>query len=153
MPKRVILIAAVTVDGYIARHHKEITTWSRDLHLFKEQTMGSPVILGSNTFDTLSKELNGRENIVVHRDDNPVSVLSKISSNTCFVIGGGRTYLRFIKYITHIYVTPHPYVFGDGISLFYEKHKIELKLKFEELVDVDRDNGIFQYQYSVEGLP
>ena len=44
MPDRVILIAAVTVDGYIARHNLEITNWSQDLKLFKDQTMGCPVI-------------------------------------------------------------------------------------------------------------
>ena len=38
MPDRVILIAAVTVDGYIARHNLEITNWSQDLKLFKDQT-------------------------------------------------------------------------------------------------------------------
>ena len=37
MPDRVILIAAVTVDGYIARHNLEITNWSQDLKLFKDQ--------------------------------------------------------------------------------------------------------------------
>ena len=45
MPDEVILIAAVTVDGYIARHDLEITTWSKDLPLFKEQTMGFPIIM------------------------------------------------------------------------------------------------------------
>ena len=71
MPDRVILIAAVTVDGYIARHDLEITNWSQDLKLFKDQTMGYPVIMGSNTFKTLANELGGRENIVVSRKDNP----------------------------------------------------------------------------------
>ena len=71
MPDRVILIAAVTVDGYIARHNLETTNWSQDLKLFKNQTMGCPVIMGSNTFKTLANELGGRENIVVSRKDNP----------------------------------------------------------------------------------
>ena len=54
MPIEVILIAAVTVDGFIARHNLEVTSWSKDLHLFKKQTMGHPVVMGSNTFKTLS---------------------------------------------------------------------------------------------------
>ena len=33
----VILIAAITADGYIARHSNEIVEWSLDLQLFKEQ--------------------------------------------------------------------------------------------------------------------
>ena len=83
MPGRVILIAAVTVDGYIARHNLEITSWSQDLRLFKNQTMGYPVIMGSNTFETLGNELDGRENIIVGRIDNPSQVLSNIKAEKC----------------------------------------------------------------------
>ena len=43
MPKEVVLIAAVTVDGFIARHSLEVTSWSKDLQFFKKQTMGFPV--------------------------------------------------------------------------------------------------------------
>ena len=79
MPNEVILIAAVTVDGFIARHNREVTTWSKDLHLFKEQTLGHPVVMGSNTYDTLAAELEGREMIVVHRTDEPESILADLS--------------------------------------------------------------------------
>ena len=49
-----------TADGYIARHSNEIVSWSLDLHLFKKQTMGFPVIMGSNTKKTLNIDLSGR---------------------------------------------------------------------------------------------
>ena len=71
MPREIVLIAAVTVDGKVARHNKEVTTWSKDLQLFKAQTIGHPVIMGSNTFDTLAAELEGRRCIIVHRNDDP----------------------------------------------------------------------------------
>ena len=150
MPKRVILIAAVTVDGYIARHELEMTNWSKDLHVFKQQTMGYPVIMGSNTHKTLSSELVGRESIVVNRGDEPQVILNNISAEKCFIIGGGRTYLRFIKNLTHLYVTPHPYIFGEGIHLFHGKNNTQLKLQFKKLVEIDSVNGIFQYQYRVK---
>ena len=70
MPKEVVLIAAVTVDGFIARHSLEVTSWSKDLQVFKKQTMGFPVIMGSNTDKTLSSNLRGRKKIVVGRKDN-----------------------------------------------------------------------------------
>ena len=95
MPKEVILIAAVTVDGFIARHSLEVTSWSKDLRIFKKQTMGFPVIMGSNTDKTLSSNLRGRKKIVVGRKDNPKSVLTKIKEKRCFVIGGGKTFYRF----------------------------------------------------------
>jgi len=149
MPKEVILIAAVTIDGFIARHNLEITSWSKDLPLFKKQTMGHPVIMGSNTHKTLFNELEGRETLIVHREDNPKKILNKILKPRCFIIGGGITYSRFAPFITHLYITPHPYVFGRGIKLF-EKSINELELKFEKLITVDPQKGIYQYQYKVK---
>jgi Dihydrofolate reductase len=59
MPAEVILIAATTIDGFIARHSLEVTSWSEDLQLFKEQTMGHPILMGSNTFKNPFKRTDG----------------------------------------------------------------------------------------------
>ena len=150
MPDRVILTAAVTIDGYIARHNLEKVEWSRDLSLFKKQTMGSPVIMGSNTLKTIPSELDGRDIVVVGRNDEPEVTLKKISSGKCFIIGGGKTYHRYIDHLTHIYVTPHPYVFGRGVPLFDGEINTEISLVFQNLIEVDRSQGIFQYQYKVK---
>ena len=149
MPSEIILIAAVTVDGFIARNSHEITKWTQDLHLFKKQTTGCPVIMGSNTYKTLSNEFLGRDVLVVHRDDIPEEIISNISNNRCFIAGGGKTYSRFYSFITHIYITPHPLILGGGISLFTEKVP-ELNLIFERLVKVSKASGIYQYQYRVD---
>ena len=149
MPSEIILIAAVTIDGFIARHSSEITTWTKDLPLFNKQTMGFPVIMGSNTYKTLINELEGREVIVVHRDDNPKDILESISSKKCFVAGGGKTYSRFYPFLTDLFITPHPYVFGSGISLFSDAIK-ESQLIFKKLVEVSKKNGILQYQYKIQ---
>ena len=149
MPRRVVLIAAVTVDGFIARNNLEVTSWSKDLSLFKEQTIGWPVIMGSNTYKTLPKTLYGRDCFIVRRRDNPKMILSKITKEKCFVIGGGRTYYKFVDFLTHVYLTPHPYVFGSGVPLFDGDGNKELELRFIRLVEVDKKNGIFQYQYKI----
>ena len=150
MPDRVILTAAVTIDGYIARHNLEKVEWSKDLSLFKKQTMGSPVIMGSNTLKTISSELGGRDIVLVGRNDEPEATLKKISSDKCFIIGGGKTYHRYIDHLTHIYVTPHPYVFGKGVPLFDGEINTEISLDYQNLIEVDRSQGIFQYQYKVK---
>ena len=149
MPNEIILIAAVTVDGYIARHSNEITKWTKDLHLFKKQTMGYSIIMGSNTFNTLSKELVGREVFVVSRNDNPQKIIRGISSKKCFIAGGGKTNSRFYPFLTHIYITPHPYIFGDGVRLFSSQTD-ELGLIFEKSIEVSKKDGIFQYQYKIK---
>ncbi|NOZ03998.1 MAG: dihydrofolate reductase [FCB group bacterium] len=144
----VILIAAITVDGFIARHRNEAITWSEDLPLFKKQTMGYPVIMGSGTYDTLTVELTGREVIVVHREDDPGKVLSALKSDRCFVIGGGRTFSRFAPFLTHLYLTIHPLVFGKGIPLFPDLDS-ELQLRFMKKIPVKKAAGIYQFQYKV----
>ena len=149
MPKEVVLIAAVTVDGFIARHSLEITSWSKDLQVFKKQTMGFPVILGSNTDKTIPNYLRGRRKIVVGRKDKPKNILTAIKEKRCFVIGGGKTFYRFSSFLTHLYITPHPHVFGSGVALFDSSKMKELNIKFLDLIEVDRDKGIFQYQYEV----
>lgn len=144
----IILIAAVTLDGYIARHAHEQISWSRDLQLFKEQTLGYPVIMGSNTYGTLKTDLERKEVVVVHRKDDPEKILHSFSAEKCFIAGGGRTNARYAPYLTHLYLTPHPLVFGQGIPLFKGLDK-ELKLLFLKKKRVKDTEEIYQYQYKV----
>ena len=144
----IILIAAITIDGYIARRNDEIISWSKDLKLFKKQTMGYPVIMGSNTEKNLAVELEGREKIVVHRNEKPEKILSQLKTEKCFIIGGGMTYTKFAPFLTHMYITPHPIVFGTGIHLF-PNLKEGLSLKFIRKINVNNTERIFQFQYKV----
>ncbi len=144
----VILIATITIDGYIARRSDEVISWSKDLALFKKQTMGYPVIMGSNTEKTLAVELKGREKIVVHRNDKAKKILDELNTEKCFVIGGGRTYTKFAPFLTHLYITSHPIVFGKGILLFPRLEQ-ELLLQFVKMVPVNEAEGLHQFQYKV----
>ena len=145
---KVILIAAVTHDGFIARHSNEIITWSKDLHLFKKQTLNHPVIMGSNTYNCMDTELKNREVIVFHRKNKPYEILKKLNNNKCFIAGGGITNKEFFPYLTNLYITPHPLIFGRGIRLFKDKIK-EPKLLLENVLVVNKDENIFQYQYKI----
>jgi len=145
---KVILIAAITVDGFIARDSSDRMEWSQDLHLFKEQTMGFPVIMGSTTKNMLQKELSGRKIITVHRQDDPEEILKNINAKKCFIAGGGRIYTRFSPFLTHAYLTTHPQIFGKGIPLFPGlEEKPELR-PIKTIPVPDRD-GLFQNQFKV----
>jgi hypothetical protein len=54
--------------------------------------------------------------------------------------------MRFAQYLTHLYLTPHPFVFGKGVPLFYNMEK-GLQLKLENKIDVNET--ITQLQYKV----
>ena len=144
----IILIAAITADGYIARHTNEVVDWSQDLHLFRKQTMGYPVIMGSKTKKTLAMDLDGRETIVIPRHSDPEKILGKLHRDKCFIIGGGRTYTRFASYLTHLYLTIHPIIFGKGILLFPGLDK-ELDLIFMQMISVEGVEGLYQFQYKI----
>tara|TARA_B100000586_G_scaffold225381_1_gene172981 strand:+ start:2168 stop:2620 length:453 start_codon:yes stop_codon:yes gene_type:complete len=144
----IILIAAITADGYIARHTNEVVDWSQDLRLFRKQTMGYPVIMGSKTKKTLAMDLDGRETIVIHRHSDPEKILGKLHRDKCFIIGGGRTYTRFASYLTHLYLTIHPIIFGKGILLFPGLDK-ELDLIFMQMLSVEGVEGLYQFQYKI----
>ena len=144
----VILIAATTADGYIARHSNETVDWSLDLHLFKEQTMGYPVIMGSKTKKTLAFDLKGRNEIVVNRNDIRKTILDEIKADKCFVIGGGITFTRFSTHLTHLYITIHPLIFGKGVTLF-PNLKREMNLTLIKAFPVQERENLFQFQYKI----
>ena len=146
---KIIGITAVTIDGYIARHGLETVNWSRDLPLFKKQTLNHTVIMGSNTSKSLVVELDKRRSIVVHREDSPKEIIERVTDEKCFIIGGGKTFSKFADHLTHLYITPHPLIFGQGVKLFESLGK-EIKLKFEKQTPILPDEGIFQLQYSIK---
>lgn len=145
----VILIAAVTANGMIARHRDEVVTWSEDLNLFREQTMGQTVIMGSRTARTLAVDLRGRKKEVVHRDTDPRQVLARVGTEKCFVIGGSRTFSRFAPFLTHLYLTYHPRVFPSGALPLFGELDEELALEFTGMVEVNPVRGVYQFQYRV----
>ena len=144
----VILIAAITADGYIARHSNDTMDWSLDLHLFKEQTMGYPVIMGSKTKKTLTLDLKGRNEIVVNRNDKPKTILNEIKADKCFIIGGGKTFTRFSTYLTHLYITIHQLIFGKGVALF-PNLKREMDLTLIKMLPVQERENLYQFQYKI----
>jgi dihydrofolate reductase len=66
-PVTLSLIAAIADNGVIGR--KGMLPWrlGSDLKRFRTLTMGHPLIMGRQTFDSIPKPLDGRDSIVVTR--------------------------------------------------------------------------------------
>lgn len=125
----IILIAAVGENGEMGHNNELLWHLPGDLPRFKALTMGSPIIMGRKTFDSIGRALPGRLNIVLtansdwHADG--VSVASSIesalelakielanielekstSTDKTFVIGGGQIYKLFLAYATTLEMT------------------------------------------------
>lgn len=56
-------------DNLVIGHNNQLP-WHlpEDLAYFKEVTMGKPMIMGRNTFESIGRPLTGRENIVITRN-------------------------------------------------------------------------------------
>src|SRR5258706_11305195 len=69
MPRQTIsLIAAVARNGAIGKNNALLCRISEDLKFFKRTTLGSPVIMGRKTWDSIGRPLPGRRNIVITRN-------------------------------------------------------------------------------------
>ncbi|MCL4151187.1 UNVERIFIED_CONTAM: hypothetical protein GTU68_014696 [Idotea baltica] len=101
--------------------HKNELLWHLpgDLPRFKEITMGSPIIMGRKTFDSIGRALPGRLNIVLTANqdwqEEGVSVAGSLeraielaeqeNTGKAFVIGGGQIYKLFISYASSMEIT------------------------------------------------
>lgn len=115
----IILIAAVGENGEMGQKNQLLWHLPGDLPRFKEITMGSPIIMGRKTFDSIGRALPGRLNIVLTANSDwqadGVSVARSLEeaivlaenepTNKAFVIGGGQIYKLFLAYATSLEMT------------------------------------------------
>jgi dihydrofolate reductase len=138
---RVLLLAALTLDGKLARTHVDFVNWSsrEDKRLFMHTTKDAGVlILGHNTYKTFPAPLPGRLHIVLTRapaeqtpipgvveftNADPRAILDGLAARgyTTAVLGGGGTINRLFlaaDLVDEIWLTVEPVIFGTGVALF-----------------------------------
>ena len=115
----IILIAAVGENGEMGRNNELLWHLPGDLPRFKQLTMGSPIIMGRKTFDSIGRALPGRLNIVLTANkewqadgvtvagsiETALELAKSASSEKIFVIGGGQIYKLFLAYATALEMT------------------------------------------------
>lgn len=106
---KIIIIAAIAQNGVIGKANGEMP-WhvKEEFQHFKQTTLGSAVIMGRKTFETLGKPLKGRENIIVTRNkyfkvdfeetklfyslEDSISYCRSNAYEKIFIIGGGEIF-------------------------------------------------------------
>jgi dihydrofolate reductase len=127
------IIVAISDNNAIGRDNQLLWHISEDLKFFKRTTLGSPVIMGRKTFDSIGRALPKRVNIVVSRGFNTgeeVAVAAsleeafKVAEDTnlekCFVIGGGQIYSQALPLVDSLIVTHVHTVIEDADTFFPE---------------------------------
>src|SRR3954466_13316038 len=69
MPRPAVsLVAVVARDGGIGHRGGLLVRLPEDLRRFRQITMGTPIVMGRKTWQSIGRALPGRRNIVVSRD-------------------------------------------------------------------------------------
>ena len=147
---KLVLIAAVAENGVIGVDGEMPWHYPADLKRFKRLTMGSPVVMGRKTYDSIVAELGeplpGRTNVVVSRQEltfpegavradgieDALEIARETADRdrTVYVIGGETIYEQFLDRADELRITEIPET-PDGDTFFPEIG--------EEWVEVDRE--------------
>ncbi|MDP3150148.1 MAG: dihydrofolate reductase [Ignavibacteria bacterium] len=137
---RIIIIAAIAQNGVIGTAKGEMP-WhvKEEFAHFKSTTLGSPIIMGRKTFETLGKPLKGRLNIIITRSESFPSIEETLIQNSLlsaidhcnknnyekiFIIGGREIYTQAIP-------------LADEMILSFMKFKAEGEILFPEYDEND----------------
>lgn len=134
-------MAAVTIDGKIARHEHHFVDWSskEDKKLFMQTSKrAGVVILGNNTYETFPSPLPGRLHVVLttnladkqsspgeieFTDRSPAEIVADLEARgytEAVLTGGAQVNALFLaaNLVDEIWLTVEPYIFGVGLDLF-----------------------------------
>lgn len=117
------LIAAVDKANGIGKNNQLLCHLPADLQHFKSITLGKPVIMGRNTYESIGKPLPGRLNIVLSKTRlsiEGVQVCQKFEKALeltqaypeIMIIGGATLYAQTIEMANKLYITHIQHEFG-----------------------------------------
>lgn len=137
------IVVAVGLNNEIGENNKMLWHNTEDLKLFRELTLNHKVIMGKNTFLSIGKLLDLRENIVITRtleEKNGIILVKDIneiiekyyySEEIVYVIGGGSIYKELINFAEKLYISKIDEEFPDADTYFpkfnEEKYSLEVK--------------------------
>ncbi|OGL94921.1 hypothetical protein A2348_05540 [Candidatus Uhrbacteria bacterium RIFOXYB12_FULL_58_10] len=143
----VSLIAAVSADGKIAQSAEQSSldwTSREDTRFFisKTKEIGT-VVMGRKTFGTIGKPLKDRRTIVMSSrtgiegvewtSEPPADLVARLEREgvtRMALCGGAAIYDAFLSVglVDELFLTVEPVLFGDGVPLFRNGARINLKL-------------------------
>ena len=114
---KISLIVAMAANRAIGLNNKMPWHLSADLKKFKQITMGSPILMGRKTYESIGRPLPGRRNIIISRNSGYQQPGSEVFNsiekalascqqhNEIFVIGGASFYESMLSVADKLYLT------------------------------------------------
>jgi len=153
---RINIIAAIGQNRELGKNNDLIWRIADDLKRVKEITMGHPIIMGQNTFQSIGKPLPGRTNIVLTKDtsycpdgcvmahslDEALEKAYALDNEEIFMFGGARVYHDTINLAQRLYLTLIQDTDKDADVFFPEYTEFTHIITSEE-----RQQGNLAYQW------
>jgi len=151
-------IVATGINNEMGKDNKLIWHLPADLKFFKATTLGSPVIMGRKTYESIGRLLPGRKNIIITRNTDlriegaEIHTSLQAAFDYCkqlpeppakvFLIGGAEIYKQAMPYTDEIYRTLIKEKF-DADVFFDEIDQNKFKLVWQECHEPDEKNAHF----------
>lgn len=154
---KISIIVAMASNQTIGLNNKMPWHLSADLKNFKKITLGSPILMGRKTYESIGHPLPGRDNIIISRNpeykqqgclvfntiEDAISACSKYKE--IFIIGGATFYKAMLPKANFLYLT-HINKEFDGDTFFPSINKQDWQEISRE--DVNNDPSVdFTYSF------
>ncbi|HIO96968.1 MAG TPA: type 3 dihydrofolate reductase [Leucothrix sp.] len=147
---KISMIAAMGKNRVIGFNNKMPWHLPADLQWFKKTTLGSPIIMGRKTYDSIGFPLPGRLNIILSRNkdlkikgcsvvnslDAALKLAREVDKDEVFITGGAHLYNKFLVDADRLYLTLIDETF-DGDTFFpdYTQYEWEQVAKVKHASD------------------
>ncbi len=171
----IMAIAAVTIDGKIARHPRHFPDWTspEDKTFFHSlMDKSDVVVVGRDTFKTAEAPLSKRNcivftrsvqdteqrgaNLVLYNSTGSSPIESILESyRVVAVLGGRQVYSYFLErdLIDDFYLTIEPIVFGGGLNLFQHESESATRLKLASVRQLNEQGTVLLHYQKPPALP
>lgn len=154
------IVVALAEDRVIGRGNKLPWHIPRDLHNFRDVTLGKPIIMGRKTFESIGQPLAKRTNIVVTRDgafarpgiqvardlDEAIDMARRasgvFSDGEIMVIGGEQIFELALDEAQRMYMTTVHTRVPDGDAKFPLFDRSAWKVRESEIWHVDHSTPV-----------
>jgi dihydrofolate reductase len=172
----IVAIAAVTIDGKIARSANHFPDWTspEDKTFFQSMLDKSDVfVIGNNTYKTAEGPLSKRncviftrsvqnterrgDHLLLYNSSGTTSIESILAPyRSVALLGGAQVYSYFLErdLIDELYLTIEPIVFGSGINLFQHEGESTTRMQLASVRQLNPQGTVLlHYLRPAETLP
>lgn len=164
----VILLMAMSADGYITKHQDGLVDWTSKedkKHFVKITKDAGALIYGKRTFEFHNKALPGRLNVIMTRhpdvtknqpglleftNQSPAAILQDLEARgfkQVVLAGGSEINALFLqeRLVNELYLTIEPRLFGSGKRLIKELN-LDLQLELIESSLLNKNSVLLHYR-------